>query len=625
MYKNLLKAELEKIIEKLGAEKVRFNVEKPAEEKYGDYATNLAMVLTKTLKKPPLEIAKDVLGKLKSLDFIERIELEPPGFINFYLKKDNFLANLGKILAEGEKYGSKTADRKTKIVLEHTAVNPNKALHVGHLRSACLGSACEKILEFLGSDVEVEYYVDDTGVQVAVSVLGALELDIEPSPREKFDHFAGRAYVEAMSHLEKNKKLEKRRDQLIGVLDRQEGPELKFIREFVENVIEANLATTQKFNIDYDVLICESDILLNHFWTQAFEILKQNPNFYLAEKGKNKGCWVMKGLADPATEAGAGNEKVIVKSNGVVTYTGKDIAYHLWKFNLLGADFKYKKWPTKTQSKPLYSTSQQGKKSGQFGRADSVVNFIDLRQAFPQQIVKKSLEALGYAKEAGRLKHVGYGVVSLAPKTARELGMELKEGKQQYAMSGRSGLVVLADDLLDLIVTKLKQKHRGVPQPEKIAAAAIKYLLLSHNPLSDIVFSYDRALDIYGNSGPYLQYTYARGRSVLRKAATLKKKAEFSKDFTELNLSTEESGLLQWLVYFSETVQEAGKQLAPNLLCNYLYELSSRFNTFYNKRPILKSKKGPQSVQFRLALTAAAIQLLGNGLDLLGIEKLEKM
>jgi len=333
----------------------------------------------------------------------------------------------------------------------------------------------------------------------------------------------------------------------------------------------------------------------------------------------------MKGLAGSETKPEADSEKVIVKSNGVVTYTGKDVAYHLWKFNLLGSDFKYKKWPTETQKKPLHSTSQQGKKSNRFGRADSVINFIDLRQTFPQQIVKKSLEILGYAKEAKQLKHVAYGVVSLSPKTARELGIELREGKLQYAMSGRSGLVVLADDLLELIVAKLKQKHRNAPNPEKIAVAAIKYLLLMQNTFSDIVFSYERALDIYGNSGPYLQYTYARGRSVLRKAAGRKIKAAFSSDYSDLQLSKEEKGLLHWLIYFPETLLDSGQQLAPNLLCNYLYELASRFNTFYNKRPILKSKRGAQSVRFRLALCAATIQLLDSGLALLGLERLEKM
>lgn len=361
-------------------------------------------------------------------------------------------------------------------------------------------------------------------------------------------------------------------------------------------------------------MVWESEIIKNKFWDKAFEILKKSPDFYLAEEGKNKGCWVMKGVAD--------NEKVIVKSNGVVTYTGKDIAYHLWKFNLLEKDFKYRKWDTNSQKKPLYTTAEDGKASNQFGRANKVVNFIDIRQSFPQETVKKSLEALGYTQQAKDFKHIGYGIVSLSPKTARALGVELEEGKNQYAMSGRAGIVVLADDLVDLVKKKLKQKHPDAPNPDKIAVSAIKYLMLQQNTYNDIIFSYEKALDLYGNSGPYLQYAYARARSVLRKA---KKSSKFDKKFYELSLSKEEKNLLRFLAFYDEVLQESAKQYAPNLMCNYLYELASRFNTFYNKRSILKSRKGPLSTQFRLYLTNACAQILGNGLDLIGIEKMEKM
>lgn len=614
MYKQQIKLELDKIIGKIGVNKANFTVERPSEEKFGDYATNIAMILAKELKKSPLEIAKEIAGKFPKFDFIERIEIEHPGFINFHLKNERLIANLSEIVAAGEKYGRQDIGKNKKIVLEHTAVNPNKALHIGHLRSACLGSACEKILEFLGYDVEVEYYVDDTGVQVAVSALGALELEIDPEPKEKYDHFAGRAYVEAVKALEKKKNLEKVRDKIINTLDKQEGNELAFLKEFVSSVIQANLETVGTFGIDYDVLIWESDILLGKFWEKTFEILKKNPNFYLARTGKNEGCWVMRDIAE--------NEKIIVKSNGVVTYTGKDIAYHLWKFNLLENGFKYKKWPADKQKKSLFSTSQDGKESKNFGHADSVVNFIDIRQTFPQQVVKNCLEVLGYHKEADNFKHIAYGMVSLAPKAARDLGIETEEGKNKYAMSGRAGIVVLADDLLNLIETKLKQKHREAPEPRKIAAAAIKYLMLVHNTYSDVIFSYDKALDFYGNTGPYLQYTYARCRSVLKKAG---RKPKFDERFNELRLSRQEIDILRCFVHFSEIVLDSGKQFAPNLICNYLFELASRFNTFYNKRPILKSKKGPVSADFRVLLTAAAAQVLENGLNLIGIDRLEKM
>jgi arginyl-tRNA synthetase len=625
MYKDLIKSELDKICASPTKEIPKYTVEHPVEEKFGDYATNIAMVMAGLMKKPPTTIAKEIAAKFPKLEFIERVEIEHPGFINFHLSKNALINQLQLILQQGENYGAHDLGKGKKVVLEHSAVNPNKALHIGHLRCACLGNACENMLEFLGYDVEVQYYVDDTGVQVAVSALGALDLDIEPETNEKFDHFAGRAYVEAMKRLENNKKLEKRRDAIIHVLDKQEGDQLKFIKEFVSHVFKQNLKTTESFDIDYDVLVWESDIILSEFWSKAFEILKHCPDFYQVKAGKNKGCWVLKGAAESQSNEETDQEKIIVKSNGVVTYTGKDIAYHLWKFNLLGLDFKYKKFPTDTQKKSLFTTAQDGKSMQKFGHADLVVNFIDLRQSYPQKVVKKSLDILGYHKESSNLRHVAYGVVSLSPRTAKALGVELKEGKTQYAMSGRSGTFVLVDDLLALVKNKLKIKHRDAPQPDKIAAAAIKYLMLLQNPSNDIVFSYDKALDIYGNTGPYLQYAYTRGRSVLSKAAKMKKSVVFSEKFHDLHLSEEETRLLKWLIYFPETIIQAASSYAPNLLCLYIYELASRFNTFYNKRPILNSKKGPLSSQFRVSLTGAVAQILGNGLKLLGIERLEKM
>jgi len=617
MYKSQIKSELNGIIEKIGVQEAKFTVEKPGDERFGDYATNAAMTLAKKLKKAPLEIAKDIAVKFPKLDFIGRIEIEQPGFINFHLKKETLVENLDKITRLSDQYGSSDYGKGTKIILEHTNVNPNKALHVGHLRSACLGSACEKILEFLGYDVEVEYYVDDTGVQVAVSALGVKELGLEVRSDEKYDHYAGRAYVEAMKKLENSKKLTAQKDKIIDNLDKQEGGYLAFLKEFVEKVIRANLETVRTFDIDYDVLIWESEILKSEFWEKTFEILKLSSNFYQSKTGKNKGCWVLKNVSE--------KEKVIVKSNGVVTYTGKDIAYHLWKFNLLGKDFKYKKWPSAVQKKPLWTTDQNGRAGQKFGHADRVINFIDARQSFPQQVVKSSLEVLGYDKAAHNLKHVGYGIVSLAPKTAKELGVAVEEGKGQYAMSGRAGIAVLADDLLDMVKKKLKQKHNEAPQPEKIAVAAIKYLMLVYNPYSDIVFSNDKALDIYGNSGPYLQYAYARCQSVLKKASRAKKCTQYSEGLKELHLSEEETSVLRWIIHFPEVVMESGKQHAPNLLCNFLFELAGRFNTFYHKRPIVRSKKGPESIKFRLLLTAATAQVLKNGLGLLGIERLERM
>ncbi len=620
MFKSSIKEELKKIITELNApEDVKFNIEKPVAEKFGDFSTNLAMVLAKELKMPPVEIAKIISTKFPILPFLERIEIEHPGFINFYLKKEALLLCLDKILTEGNSFGSSNIGAGEKIVLEHTNVNPNKALHVGHLRSTCLGSSCEKILEFLGYDVEVHYYVDDTGVQVAVTGLGLKELDVKEKKDEKFDHFAGRVYTQTMKLIAENKDLEKKQKEIIKILDKQqEGATLDFMKKFAKRILECNLETTYSFDVQYDLLVWESDIIKAGFFDKAFEIMKQNPNFYFSKKGKNKGCFVMKDQEE--------KEKVILKSTGEATYTGKDIAYHFWKFNLLGEDFKYKKWEGKSQQKKsLWTTSSDGKKSENFGKAQKVVNFIDVRQSFPQEMVNYALQTLGFTKEAQNMQHVGYGIVSLSPRTARVLGKETSLDKQQYAMSGRDGLFVLADDLLEMVQKQVWKKHSKSPAIEAISKSAIKYSMLNYNPYSDVVFSYDKALDIQGNSGPYLQYVFARCKSILKKAEKEGKKVYYSDKYAQIHLSDEEKSVLRYLYLFPQVIRRSGKNYSPSLLCNYLFKLGSRFNTFYAKHHVLEKGQDKLLTDFRILLVASTAQVLENGLKLLGIEPVEKM
>ncbi|MBM3256600.1 MAG: arginine--tRNA ligase, partial [Candidatus Moranbacteria bacterium] len=509
----------------------------------------------------------------------------------------------------------KTPKSARKIVLEHTNANPNKALHIGHLRSACLGNACEKILEFLGNNVETQYYVDDTGVQVATFYLGISELGVGQKENEKYDHYAGRAYVKAAQAIEKDKKILKIREKILKTLDNQEDKKIADeIITKVEKVLKANLETVGEFGIDYDLLVWESEIIKNKLWEKTRDILSGLPVYYKANSGKNKGCWVIK--------TSDGKEKVLIKSDQTITYTGKDIAYHLWKYAKLSEGFKYAKYPVSTQKKDLWTTCEHGKKNDIFGKADRVVNFIDARQSHLQKVIRECLKSMNFSKEAESFHHVGYGVVSLSSKTARELGLEDDKEKNQYAMSGRRGLIVLVDDLLNLLEKKIRQKHAESPYPRKIAASALKYYLLKHNTFSDIVFDYEQALDIYGNSGPYLQYTCARMKSVLKKA----KSPNFSrKDFTGITLCPEETAVIRWLIHFSEIIKEAGGQFAPNLLSNYLFDLAKRFNSFYNRKPILKSREGKMTSRFRVFLTKITLETLSRGLNLIGIEVLDKM
>ncbi|MFA7254220.1 MAG: arginine--tRNA ligase [Patescibacteria group bacterium] len=613
MIKEILSAKISKVLADKYGLTIKPVILQSEKTEFGDFSTNIAMGLARELKKSPLEIAGELKDDLLKDELFTKVEVKAPGFINFFIS-DSYYAKRVVEISKDKTYGETKIGANRKVVLEHTNVNPNKALHIGHLRNACLGNSCQRILELLGYKVEAQYYVDDTGVQVAVTFLGMEEFKKENFNHKKYDHFAQDIYVETMEKLEDNESLQSKQTDIIEALDQQKGDIPKKVKQMATEVIYSNLQTTHNFNIDYDLMVWESDILVNGFWEQAYKTLKEHSrdNFILETEGKNAGCWVIKNVGD--------EDKVVVKSNGVVTYTGKDIAYHLWKFDLLGKDFLYKEWPKKIQDKPLWTTSQDGQESDQFGRADIVVNFIDVRQSLPQLAVKECLFSLGYDKQAGNLNHVDYGIVFLSPSTASELGVDISDQKGQYAMSGRKGIGILADDLLELVENKIEKDFGQTPELRNIAVAAIKYYMLKYNAKSEIVFDLDQALDTQGNTGPYLQYAYARCKSILRKAEDAKIVSDCD---TKISFNETELDLIKELDSFPNIVKVAGESYSPHLLCNYLFVLAQKFNSFYAKYRVLG--EAPQTVKSRLVLTEAVAKVLSSGLNLLGIKATEKI
>ncbi len=620
MFKKIIKKELKKILPELGiTDSIKFSVSRPQEKRFGDYSTNLAMILAGKLRKPPFEIAQDINSRLSKMDFIDRVSIEKPAFINFYLHKKALIQKMLDLVQQKTAFLDLDPQKNQKIILEHTNVNPNKALHVGHLRSACLGDSVRKMLTKIGKTVEVEYYVDNTGLQVAITLLGLENLkilEVSQEKDEKFDHFAGRVYAAMVQKIKEESSWEEKKEEKLKILEDYNAPKNAKSRLAIEKIVNANLTTASNYAIEYDNLIWESDIFQFGLWTETLEKLKTLESFYLAKKGKNKGCWVI--LNED------GREKIIIKSNGVITYTGKDIAYHFWKYGLLENDFKYKQWTTASQKKPLFSTSLEGKAKKDFGRGDFVLNFIDMRQAFPQESVKSALETAGFSQEAKNFRHLGYGVVSLSHATASKLGLKIEERKSSYALSGRDGLVVTADDLLELLKKEILKKHPKTEDVEKVAVGAIKYYLLRPNPFGEIIFDYQEALDIHGNSGPYLQYAYARTQSVLKKIKPGQEKNLKARDLTEFDQKEEEKNLIRFLVHYPETVLVAGKELSPNILANYLFELASLFNSFYNRHSVINCKD-PEVAYFRKLLVEAVAITLKDGLTLLGIEAPNKL
>ncbi|MDF2681979.1 MAG: argS, partial [Brevibacillus sp.] len=489
-------------------EDLKISVEQPAHLEHGDYSTNIAMQLAKVLRKAPLQIAemlKDRLEKDGNIDhLVRKIEVAPPGFINMHMDWGQW-AQRDFILP---------GNAGDKVVIEHTSINPNKSAHIGHLRNSCIGDALVRLLKRAGYNVEVHNYIDDLGNQLADTVVGILNVPLKKE-HTRFGDFCWDIYSQVNKEYERNPQLIEQRTKVLHSLE--EGDEnLSWVGLLVaERIVREHLEEMNAFSINYDLLVWESNIVREGFWDSAFDLLKQTSQFYQETSGKLEGCWVLKQASSELEDNDSEHsiDKVLVRSNGILTYTAKDIAYHLWKFGLLQKDFQYKRF-----SEGIWSTHSTGTDSS-YGKADMVINVIDYRQQYPQAMVKQALDILGYTAQAEKLRHVSYGVVSLSPAAAKELGIDTSAGKASYAMSGRQGIGIKISELLDLMegIIERKRSNKQGLSSRIIAAAAIRYYLLRFHLSTEVVFDIEQATETTGNSGVYLMYAHARAVSILNK------------------------------------------------------------------------------------------------------------
>lgn len=597
-----------------------FSVTVPDVPEHGDAATNIALSLGKFLKRPPMEVAEDIAQNLsKQKDFT--VKIAAPGFINFFFKDDFLASHLADLHKKG---GSRK--KKEKIVIEHTNVNPNKAMHIGHLRNAVLGDVITRVLQRAGFETEVQYYVDDTGVQVADTYVGFQELGLKQEPGEKYDHFCWRMYAAINQQYEKDPSLLETRTKVLHAIEDRSSATALEVKELATRIVNDHLRSMADFSIAYDLLVWESDILAFDFWKHAFAILQKSPYVVKETKGKNAGCWVLKTGEESADDEHS-PDKILVKTDGAVTYTGKDIAYHLWKFNLLGKDFLYSDWKDAAQETKLATTSKEGKKSSKYGHADRVYNVIDVRQSYPQAMVKLALEILGFGKQAEQLQHVSYNVVSLTSKAAAAIGgAKFEDGKSTHSMSGRKGIGVKVDDVLQQL-TELVSKQKYAVKSERnvarakasdIAVGALKYFMLRYNPQTEIAFDFDEALSLEGNTGPYLQYAHARAAGILDRSG--ERKFPMPK---HVALESAEHRLLVQLYQWPVVLEAVAEDLNVNRISTYAFSLADAFNSFYEACPVLKAE-GDTRKQ-RLALVNEYKTLLADTLSVLGITAPEQM
>jgi arginyl-tRNA synthetase len=589
-------------------------LEHPALAAHGDFSTNLALTLAKKLRRPPMEIARAVAKNISS-PLIARAESAAPGFVNLWLSDEYLKSEVARIIKEGSDYGA-PPKKNQRVLVEHTQINPNKEPHIGHLRNACIGDSLMKLYHFAHYDAKALYYHNDVGQQIASILLAEKKAFIKPIDFSTTIAWASAAYIDIEKRTEEDESLKNEKEKIQLKIAAQDTPEAKRAEELTLAILRETLGVLAELNISYDLIVRESDILRGKLWEKTFDLLKTKPAFYRATEGEKKDCWLIK---MPNAE-----DKIIVRSNGVPTYAGNDIANHLWKFGIL-EDFHYEKIGWKTQTEPLYMTvSKGGETRRDFTNADAIVNVIDQTQTYPQESVMESLRVLGFTKEAAHYHHVNYGFVYLSRATAEKLGMPIEEDAAQVKISGRKGTTISIQTFLEKMKGVLRQKYGDYESIQAVRNGAIKFELLKYDTYQDIVFDLDAALDIHGMSGPYVQYAATRAKSILAKAGD----ADVRRPTSEKNRTSDvgalpenEKMLLRMLSRFPEVTARALQDFAPHYLCLYLFELSQAWNSFYNENHIIGSKREAE----RLLITKSIAQVLENGLGLLGISSPEKM
>src|SRR4051812_33825220 len=616
-------------------------VDAPPKVELGEYALPLSFELAKRLRKAPRKIAEEIVANIGEISGFEKLEVAGAGYINARLKRGEAATALLEAKAPA------SDNQKSKILVEHSSINPNKAAHIGHLRNAILGDTFVRLLRAHGYPVDVQNYIDNTGVQVADVVVGFREIekkskaDVEQLTKSKrFDYLCWDVYARASQWYEDSKENLKKRGETLHAIE-QGGNEIAELADLIGTaVLHRHLETMERLDIEYDFLPRESEILHLHFWDLAFKQMVEKGVLYKEEHGKNAGCWVMRrpsAAGKSEAELTDEDQKVIVRSNGTVGYVGKDIAYHLWKFGKLGRDFGYRKFFRYPNGKEVWISADSSEGDHpHFGDSAAIYNVIDTRQSEAQNAVVDALTMLGYADAAQHYTHFSYEMVALTPRCAQELGYPLSEDEMAKAfieVSGRRGFGVKADDLLDQLIARAKKevdsRHMEISELQridiatKIAVGALRYFMLKFTKTSVIAFDFKEALSFEGETGPYAQYAVVRATNIFRKAGLTP--VTFSQntgaDFTAHLTGKDSHELWElWLTAAktSYVIDQCIATTEPAYLAKHAFQLAQLFNTFYHRYPILAEADEGRK-QFLLATAAVVRRELTRVLAVMGI------
>lgn len=631
--------------------------EVPPKTELGDLAFPVSFELAKRIKQEtgekqnPRAIAEQLKAALETHEAVERVEVAGAGYLNIFYKRSKFLAEA----ATPQNF--KTANENSpKRIVEHTAVNPNKAAHIGHVRNSVLGDTFVRILRANGDRVEVQNYIDNTGVQVADVVVAFIYLEkmnlddikrLDAELAEKhvsFDYFCWDLYAKVGQEYEKNAELKAKRAEVLHLIEEGDNDTAQLADYVATRNVECLLKTMERLNIRYDLLPRESEILHLKFWAKAFEKMKELGVIRFEMQGKNAGCWVM------PFDTHTGNEefdadKILVKSNGIVTYTGKDIAYQLWKLGVLGLDFNYRHFCFYDDRKEVWVTTTEetlNRNVPKFGGGDTVYNVIDTRQSYPQDVVKKGVSLIAPEKGEAASVHLSYDMVTLSPAAAEELGFVLSEEDTKrpfIEMAGRKGLGVKADDFINMLDAKalaeVEKRHPDSSKDEKhkiahiIAVGALRYFLLKFTRNTLIVFDFKEALSFEGETGCFCQYSAVRANSIFRKLEEggLQKAFEtISQNQADLSEIIEDEvwALITLASRLEETIAQSVQAAEPAIVAKYTFNLAKAFNLFYHHHKIL-SEENELKRSVLIATADITRRTLTSALNVLGIEVPERM
>jgi arginyl-tRNA synthetase len=614
----------------------------PPRIELGELASPVCFELAKKVRKAPRAVAEELIRSLGEVAGVRKIELAGAGYINFFLDRAVVFRDAFDQLVTHRTLGIPATDNG-KVVVEHTNINPNKAAHIGHLRNAAIGDTFVRILKACGGRVEVQNYIDNTGVQVADVLVGFLYLEkksvsdvrgLIADTQVKFDYYCWDLYARVSAFYEAEDPKHTLRARTLKEIEEDGNETAEMATLVAMTIVKCHLTTMDRIGVRYDLLPRESDILHLKFWDYAFEQLKSRNAIFFENEGKNKGCWVMR-----IDTEGYDDDKIIVRSNGTVTYVGKDIAYQLWKLGLLDQDFYYRRlegahdvWVTSsTPGEPVHP---------EFGHGRTVYNVIDVRQSYLQNVVRQGLLGLGYEEQVKHSIHFSYEMVALTPSCAEQLGVALSpedRKRPHIEVSGRKGQGVKADDLLNMLEAnaegEVRQRNPDLADADvreiahHIAVGALRYFLLKFTRTAIIAFDFKEALNFDGETGPYLQYTAVRAGNILRKMSEVD--AGFSvQSFpgylaaAPLDSHLNEADDIWELIYTASRLDEIAAQtvatLEPATTAKYAFTLAQRFNLFYHRYRIITEQDAGRRM-FYLSVVVVVQHALTKALDMMGI------